>query len=700
MNRIAVLILAAALLLGFVRDGFAEIYGQADLSYQNTKTTTESSSTEDTTFTQAYTLGFFRPITNTINLRADIRVTETEQNGEKSETIYPVFTFNYAPPSLYYFTFNYTRIDIAPSEGDRLATSNISSSFSMPLEKWPTVVLNFNRSTNQDYLDPHTVDNISMNYGLNSNYAFEFLETDASVNYSFIQQNSEDKVANTRREAPTHSVTVDIARYFFDKKVRFSTNFGYSWTENTNTSLEGESRFEQTVAAEQGLYKDSPDPLTGALDPADTLRDTDTQNAAKATDGADITLNKTGQNIGLKFTTAQSLEKINIYVKADSTQITTVQNQDFDFQLYTSNDGVTWTSQGKPAFSFDTIFSRFVLTFAETSARFFKVVNNNFLPQSIPVAVTEMEALGFAASTPTEVLNYTVTREFAGFNLVYFPAHNVTIGYNLNFDHTAQSLNNSDSKSVSHSGNLAYQVFPKYLNVSVGFSKTKNTATQGATTPTTTESESDSYTLSLSSTPLETLNANATYGHFSNSTDGSTESTTDSIGTNASMRLYRGVDLGVGTSFSSTKNFADDSTTDSVNNYANLTLVPRRDLVAVFNASTSSSETQNAGETSSSSSNTLSSSFSYTPTRKMYVTASFTLEPTISQSYAVTWLPTRTVQVAARYGTSDDVRNVSSTVSWAPITRLSIFLGYSLTQSTDSTQSDTSSVFTRASLRF
>lgn len=702
MKRPAVLFLFVCVLLGTLvhKKASAEVYGQADLSYQKTTTESDTGTTQSTTFVQGYTLGIAKQLTNTISLRADVRLTQTEQDNQRTESLYPMVTLNYTPPSMYYFTFGYTRTDVAPSESNRLTTSNLNASFALPLEKWPSLAIVYNRSTNQDFEQPHEVDNVSSNIGLNTHYSYSFLRTESNLSYAFNYQTSEDRVAQTKRESPTHTAAADFTRTFLDNKLRASANIGYSWSENTSTSLAGASRFEQEIDPSTGLSRTTTTPESETLNSNQALIDGDKSSTAG------INLN-VSQSVGFSLQSAQNVEKIHLYVNTNDTTfpnwVDDFESQNlntFMFKIYKSDTGSTWTEVTGVTATFDEIFQRVVFTFAETSAKYFKVVNTGVV--STPLFfVTEIEPLGFLVSTPTEEISYVIQRNFAGFNLTYSPLSRLNLGYNLNYDNTTQGLNNSETTAINQGVNANYIVWPQYLTAAAAVTTTTNSSTQDTSTGRTeSETEVNSYTLTFSSNPLPTVTANLNFGLFDNRTDGTKTSQTDSVAGNLFMNLYRGVDLGLGSSLSQTKNYSDGSSTDSMSYYTNVNLIPWNDVTIVINATTFSSSTVSDSTTTESSGDTLNASVSYTPTRKFYMSAAFTIEPTTSQSYAVTWIPTRTIQMDARLGISEDLTSYGATFSWTPIQRLTMFLGYSLAQSTGTTTSDTSTVFARASLRF
>ena len=231
-----------------------ELYGQADLSYQKDDTTTGGNTVSKSTFTQGYTIGGTKLLTDAISIRGDVRYTISDADGVRKESAFPTITLDYSPPSIYNFSFGYTRTEVAPTDGVRLSTSNLNTSFSIPSESWPSLSLHFNRSTTQDYEEPHKIDNINDRYALNTDYSFIFREVDTNLNYSFTHMVTEDNAGEMKGETPTHIVTADFTRTFLDRIINTHLSIGYSLSTVTSTSLAAESRFEQSISGARGLF--------------------------------------------------------------------------------------------------------------------------------------------------------------------------------------------------------------------------------------------------------------------------------------------------------------------------------------------------------------------------------------------------------------------------------------------------------------
>lgn len=690
--KIIVLLCLAILFMSLIKpySVFADIYGRADLSYQETTTSTAGKTTETYSLFQGYSLGFNHELTSTIMLSGDVRLVHNDNNGKETEDIFPTFYLNYRPPAMYYLSFSYSRSENIPPDGDPITTSNTNASFVLPLEDWPSIALSYNQSTMSDYLSPHKIDNVSTVTSFNTGYNFSFLETATNLNYSYTYPVTEDNVAKTRTETPSHNATANFSRSFVDDKIQTSANIGYNESQSINESKGSPIRFEQKIAAADGLYLIDVTPLIGALASTPALIDNNTSvSAGIALDTG------TYRNIGIKLTTAESVAKIHLYLSTTDPNISTY---GFGWQLYTSSDGISWTLfTGTLTTSYESAYQRIVFTFAETNALYFKVVNTAFPAAALPINVTEIEVFRFISSTPTIRLTSTTKRDFGGFNLSYSPITILSMNYTINYDHSDRDLNNFDSTGINQSVGLNAVLMPQYLNLATNYTtattKTTEERTSGAIS--TTENGSNSYAITFSSTPLPTVNASLNYGYSESLTGRERDSESNSINGNIFMNLYKGVDLGLGSTFSESKSLKTNSTTDSTSYSSNLTLVPWKPLTVLVNGSSTTTQTTGA---ESSTTNSLTTSFSYAPTRRLYLLALIAVEPTSSQSYSVNWLPTKNTQVSARYGISGNLTNMGGDVSWTPIQRLTLRVGYVGTTTDNATSDHTESIVASASL--
>jgi hypothetical protein len=95
----------------------------------------------------------------------------------------------------------------------------------------------------------------------------------------------------------------------------------------------------------------------------------------------------------------------------------------------------------------------------------------------------------------------------------------------------------------------------------------------------------------------------------------------------------------------------------------------------------------------------LNGNFNLNLSQKFSMSGSYSILPDFSQSYNVSWRPTRNINSSARVGFSEDSINFGADLSWRPLRRLSLNLGYSGTRS-EETDAKSDSFFARGSLRF
>jgi hypothetical protein len=688
-------LLFVAALMGFLSPSItlakiADINATADVNYSQSKSTTDVGVTSSTWgLTQNYRLLLSKPLTRTITFNGDVSLTITDRkDSERRERIFPFFFLSFSPPSFardwYNLRFGHSRTLTAPSEAANITTANTNVSLNLPFKRWPALSLSYNRSTSQDDLDPHRLDSITERISLQTNYGFNFLETQTRTSYSFNLDITEDKVSETKTERPQHTVSVSSSRKFWKDKISTSANLGFGYTESTTESLGAPQRFQTGLTANQGVSSIFTGPSFDATDPSFINNALIDGNI-----GASVNLNLDAQssNIVIKFDTAQALNSINLNITTALTKAV-IDTLNFGWQLFISDDGISWTSLGTQFPVYEEIPSkRFVFSFSERTARFFRLVNTNAPNTGSPIEVTEMAGLGFILATPSQSFTRTETRNFGGFSISYSPTGALRMSYSISYGHNRSKRvgTDADSTSLSQSVSLGYSVIPKYLNLAAGFATASSKSTGSET------SRSDSYNLTLSSSPLPTLAGSLGLRRSESSSGGDKVSRNDSLTANVSMRLYRGVDLSIRNSFNESTSFISDSTTQSLNLAGDLRLQPWTPLTISFNGLFS----RNDGSTTE----TLSSSFSLRLTRKIVLSGTASILPESSQSFNVSWALSRNIQTSARLSLSENSKNLGASLSWRPLRRLRLSLNYNGTRS-EKTDAKSDSFSARASLRF
>ncbi len=656
------------------------IYGSVDIIYQSSETETAGKASKTDSLFQGYSLGFSRRFTSAIDLSGNMRVAISTTDSQESKTYLPQL-FLTLSPEYFRATVGYNITDSYPPGGSRTTTSTLSTTFSIPTVKWPSLSLSYNETDIQDHFTPNRIDTTSSNAALSSGYNLSLFDTPINLMYSFGDLKSENRVENTTEERPSHLGTIALTRSFWENRVQTGANFGYSYSQSVYESLVGPTLFEEEKVASGGLF--SWDGITQNISTL-SLQPGLIDNSFASFSGSP-NLNNLYNNIGVGFITAQAIHKIYLYTD-------TVPTSDLTWTLYTSSDNITWTPVGTPTVTYEAAASRFVFTFTETQARYFKVVNTTVHPTA--VNVVEIKAIGYVISTLTARLEATTKRDFGGFNLYFRPWDWTTLSYNISYDHSSYDLTNLDVTSMNQGISLSAIAIPKYLTISTTYwtylSKSSNVD----------KTEVDSYTISLTSTPLPTLNGNLSYGHSESLIAERPQSISDSIGANVFMNLYKGIDLGLGASVSEFENRVEKSETQSIGYSGNLRLVPWRPLNIIVEAGGSSSETEKEGAKTSATSKTLRTSVTYNPTRALYLAATFNIEPTTSQSYTMNWVPTRVIQLGLRYTSFEITDTIGGDISWTPLNWMTFRMSYSETWIDNPTNDHSKVVMLSGSLRF
>jgi hypothetical protein len=511
------------------------------------------------------------------------------------------------------------------------------------------------------------------------------LETDAEFTYSFTGRIDEDKISEVEREEPTHFVGVDISRKFWQDKITVSGDLGFILTESTLESTGVPSRL-TVFPPDEGLSSVGAAPLStnGAL------------IDGNLTSSAGIDIDDPafqGSNIVARYNSDQALFKIHLYVNTTVTK-SVIDTLAIGWELSTSNNGITFSAPQPIVPVYEEIpFKRFVFTFSERSARFFRLVNTLSPNTGLPIEVTEMEPLGFVLATPRQSFTTEQSRNFGGLRISFTPREDLTASYNVSFSRTEDITFGRDTTSIGQGANIGYEFIPEYLHISASFGTTSS-ETSGQE-----EFSNTSYALTLSSRPLPTLRASLGLRRSEGLTDGDTTSRTDSLSLGGSMSLYRGLDLSLRTSLDASKDFVNDSDTDSASFSGTIRLQPWKPLIVSANGSYTQSVTDQQGVEDTTTSESLIANVSWNVTRKSFVSGRIAILPDVSQSYIFTWLPIRGMQMSVRTGFAEDRENYGADINWRFLRRFNFSVGYNTTKN-DATDTEINSLFARGNINF
>ncbi|VAW35668.1 hypothetical protein MNBD_DELTA02-1156 [hydrothermal vent metagenome] len=678
----------------------------ARASISNNEVTTVKAGVETTSSTKvnSYNVDFQKQLTNTISLNGDLRWINTlvNKDGVETETrsSYPVFTLSYSPPAQYNLRLGYNRTESSPSQGDRITTSNMNAGFALPASRLPSLNLSYNKSTTEDHATVQQVNTVNTTIRGATSYDFKYRGADASVNYSYSLTTIKDNVGETTSLTPSHLFSTGLSRDFLDGKLKTSMNYGFDLRETTTESIGSASRFEQIVGAASGLEfgypVGGPNPLTMTGEPQLIDNDRSSPVVPSSVGDPSIDLSVSNWNMGLGFSSIQAIHELNLYVTTSLSSII-VSGYNFGWQVYSSNNNVTWTLLAGATSTYNSVFSRFEFSFGEVSARYFKVVNTLSPPVLGDIEVTEITALGYALATPKNSFKTTTTRNFTGLTLAYMPTKRLNLGMSVYLDTTNRGSDGSvdvETKNSLYGLNGSYIIIPRYLNFTSTYASTRTEPSDGE------KGETNSYTTTFSTTPLDTVSANISYLVTENLLGGTVQSNQKSINTSAFMAVYTGIDLNLGATAATTDTPLSDTVTDSRSYRWGLKLRPWKPIVIIINSNTSMSDSKQNGVATSSTLKNFDMNISYTPSRTLYMSADFDFEPEPTSIYSVTWTPSRAIQWTFRYNSNDTDNGVATDLSWYPFRPISLQAGYTVTWVDNATNDQTETLFTRATIRF
>jgi len=437
-------------------------------------------------FMENYALNFSRELTDTMNLTGSARYTKHRSSYRTLQQIAPTLTFN-LNNDFFFFNLSGTSNRRIDSKGPDYVTNTwetyLSSNWG---DKWPSVRLAYGRSYAHDDQHPRLSDSRNVHRDLTLNHTLSIFK----LYYSYRDSKSEDLVSDSTTRNYSHFGKVEASKSLFNNSLSLSASqqFSYNRTETETKAHEGVALVPISAAAAYSGVDDSPD--SGTLSTNALLIDGDRFTSA----GVEIG-NTDDENLGLE-TDYRELNLIYVYTLDDVPGSWVGQ---FKWKLYKSEDGNNWSLvSSSPSFGYNHSMKRFEVNFPTVSAKYVKLyVAKN--PGSGNVYVTEMEAYHEIQTGQGKV---TTTSRFKGyrtdFNLRWLPWRSVSLSYNFSRNRSMPDPG-PDTTDVSHSGSVAWSL-SRYFSPTFSVSQTSNKR-EGEK-----EDKSRTYSLTATSSPLDTLN--------------------------------------------------------------------------------------------------------------------------------------------------------------------------------------------------
>jgi hypothetical protein len=308
-----------------------------------------------------------------------------------------------------------------------------------------------------------------------------------------------------------------------------------------------------------------------------------------------------------------------------------------------------WTEIGGFSQTYDPLESRFELTWPSSptpppTARFVKVwVDANLLGPS-SILATKITALNLEPVTAgTKRDENTLSNNVSGSFTVRPPTRPWTISavsYDFNLSHSMQQPGAIRNISGTQTARLIAEPF-RYLTSTFTYQHNFTDSNQEGNKAI----SADLYSLVLTSAPLSTLTSSLTLSHNDNRGNSKIETRTDMGSLNVSARLYRDLNVDSTYSLTKTQDFLTDqkTLTHSATINASALLTPR--LNATLSYAIRWLQTEQPQQNTTDLTNSLNSSFTYTISRFLNLTARYDFLTSndvtaFNQDYRVDWSPT------------------------------------------------------------
>ncbi|MBI4522591.1 MAG: hypothetical protein HY695_02130 [Deltaproteobacteria bacterium] len=337
-----------------------------------------------------------------------------------------------------------------------------------------------------------------------------------------------------------------------------------------------------------------------------------------------------------------------------------------NFRVFFTNDIAltTWTELGGITHRFEPLESRFILTFAPTTARFFKVYvsRNDF---GALIRATKIEALNLEPVTAGEKRDTTTFLHNMNTSVTWRPWSVASMSYTFSMSDLTQKLSTEPDSLKSTNGTHTAQItwdphrlLGSTLTYQHNFADSNQEGAQNTT--------SDLYGLVFRSTPLPTLTGSLSLVHNDNRSEGNLERRADTGSLNFSAQLYRNLNLDSSYSLSRSQDFLIDqkSLRHAARLNATATLTPR--LSAILGYGIEWGETEQPDLQTDILTHTATGSLTYTVSRLLNMNARYDFLSSVdatafSQEYRLDWVPTPKLSSFFGYRrTQSDAAGVSS----------------------------------------
>lgn len=481
-------------------------------------------------FDQNYNLSFTKELSSSLDFTSSVRYNrETSDMGNDGSRINPSTTLDLRNDIFSLIlgsSFNRTEEDSEPTNDTWSWNANWMSQWDTI---WPSLRFNYDESYRSDDASPSETDTDSSQFGAGINYEWRFLECYYDFNYT----DSNDNIRNTSAKGERHSANINLNQNWdlWDHFVSLSVGqrVSYNFSQDDVKVGAGNDYFIRDYQV-RAYYAIDNQPEYGELPLNLSLTDGNIQDSA----GIDIANPTELHNLGFRPDTF-AVNRVLIYF---TDELTLAQQQLLVWEFYASDDGDEWHRSVISPFVRYEYDSLNFLTVAVIDLPFFiarrqygKILVSTSALLVNPVSISELEAGERRIATSDTVSNEsTFINSESRASLTIRPLNDWSINSSVLYRYS-----DNDPGVVSkeiHASLFSDYYWNRYLSFSVGVTENRNESEDVA------DEINRSYSLSITSSPLDTFDATLSFMKSEQYEDGSMTDDTKSISAYLTAQLY------------------------------------------------------------------------------------------------------------------------------------------------------------------
>ena len=624
--------------------GWANLNRNTTRQFENGKKMSDSD-----VFNRNFYLSFDKSVTPLLSYKLYLRTTLMDSHSTDSlgkmtsayqRTVEPSIDFFLRNP-MYSFDAGYRLQEqwstARLKDESRKTTNYYYSRLNVTPYEFPSLLLQFDRQRDYDYVSPSKIDSTNTRYSGSTGYKFPYRDLDLSYNLYYTRTTTDTPLSSAFKSVSDNFsgiYNIGYTKSFKEGKYTASAVYQGNYARNKSQQFVSQTGMVSFLRASFPI----PDIQLDAL-----------------------------KNIDIQVL-YKTVDKLYIYCKSTLPPAPSI-----TWNVYWSNDNSNWTSitQINVTPTYDSIKGayRYEITFSATTVNYLRVANQT---NDASLKVSEIEAYG------TDVVPETgkITNVSASFNQGLNFNVNMRPAAKLNSSLTyAVNRTDTDTNPISPLDSIAAfggDIFTKSAKNQKTTMRSTITKTYGISSTWTahrllsttaraqrsvaydtrkeTDSASNIYSLAFSSAPLPTLNMNLSLTRSDNFNFGIKQSTNDSALLNVGAKLYRDVnmitDIGFGQSTAHTTN--TQSSTRHIRSLLDITLTPKLfgTLTYGFTNTSTESTTTNTQEGSA--------VIAYRPSRFVNVSGTFSISDidgnvSTSEGLLIDWLPLPAIKLNLSY---------------------------------------------------